>query len=572
MQLVCQNCRPSPPSLRPAAFYIDFLWILIQQIGAPCAGSLCLGIHSTRTKLTIMNILKNLRLLALLSLIGLSACQLSAPAPDDSLLFIPEEASMVTAVRPAQLMAKADFQAIRQSEGYQEMLREAREANPVLAGVMEEPEKSGIALDKNMYFTMELRGEQKPFAAISMSIADAQAFEALLQSIDVDIQPAGNGYRFAGKPGESALAWNDKVAIIGFAKDQTDARAELERYLKTEPKASVASNKNLRRALAGDFDIANWISSDLFLQSGMAKNSAFLLNYDAKTLSGNYIQHFLTFEQGRVHSRSAFHFKKRIANDLGMMFHDKVKTDFAAAAPQGTPLFLMAAALDVEGINQLLIEKYSKGLSESALKQYGISTNTLLEALQGDILLAAYTPEGESEKPAMLFAAKVGEEKALNTLLDAAIKEKQIEKAGENRYQLLEIKKQESEKDSAAASPPLDIKGQALVHKGLLFISNNPALLDKVQKGEVGLDGQIATQANQLIGKHIFTALGDFKALGKHMDSDAIEAVEATAHRKGADVLLYMKNKDSNSLKYLIETMKKEAEREAPAPAGESEI
>lgn len=522
-----------------------------------------------------MNMLKNflfLVILAILVIIGLNACQPSAPAPDDSLAYIPEQASMVTALRPAQLMEKADFGAIRQSEGYQEMLREARETNPVLAGVMENPESAGIDLNKNIYFSMELREKKQPFTAISMSISDPKAFEALLQSTDVEIQPASNGYHFAGTPGENALAWNDKVAIIGISKNGADAQAELERYLATAPKASIAQNKNLRQALAKDFDIANWISTDFFLQTEKAKNSSILLNYDSETLSGNYIQHFLTFEQGKIHSESAFHLKKRIANDLNMLFHKKVKTDFTAAAPQGAPLFLMAAALDVDGLNQLLIEKYSKGLFEGTLSKYGISTNTLLKAMQGDVMVSAYAPESETGEPKLLLAAKVGDEKALNTILEAAVKEKHIEKAGDNRYRLMETRTG-SDKDSSTVTASEDIKGQALLHNGLLYLTNEPALLDKIVNGQVGMEGAIASSAAPLMGQYPFTALGDVQALSKHMGPDVVQSIEATSNLKGANLLIYMKGQNSNSLKTIIETMKKEAaEKEAVEPAGGSEI
>ena len=524
-----------------------------------------------RPNLTTMRVLKIFYLFAITAILGFSACQPSAPAPDDSLTFIPEQASMVTAIRPAQLMEKADFKAIQQSEGYQQMLQEARETNPVLAKVMEQPESSGIALDKNFYITMEMRDKQEPFVAISMSMADPQAFEALLESVEVEIQPASKGYRFAGTPGENSLAWNDKVAIIGISKGGTDAQAELQRYLETKPKASIAQNRDLRQALAEDFDVANWFSSDFFLHSEIAKNSTILLNYDAETLSGNYVQHFLTFDKGKVHSQTAFHLKKRLANDLSMFFRNKVKTDFISAAPQGTPLFLMATAFDMDGINQLLVEKYSKGLSEGMLKKYGISTNTVLKALQGDILLTAYAPEGATEKPALLFAARIGDEKALNTLFEAAIKEKQIEKISDNRYQLLEVKN-EVKTDSGSTTVTMDIKGQALVHNGLLFLASEPALLDKVESGQVGLKDGIATRAGQLIGQHIFTALGDIDAVGQHMDSDAVQSVEATANRKGTDLILYMKDQDNNSLKFLIEQIKKEKPADAPAPVGGSEI
>lgn len=519
----------------------------------------------------MMRIPQTTWLSAILFALVFTACQREAPVPDDSLVFLPENTAMVTAIRARQLMDKADFQAIKQSEGYQEMIREAQATNPVLAKVLEQPESSGVDLGKNIYLSAEMRENQKPLISISFSIADVKAFEALLKSADVEVRPAADkGYHLASPSRNSALAWNDKVAIIGVTEDDTDVQAEMKRYLEGQPERSIAQNKNLRRTLVQEFDIANWVSSDFLLDSEMAKGSSALLNYSEEDLRGNYIQHFLTFEKGLVKSKADFYFKNRIANDLSMLFRDKVKTDFVKLAPEGEALFFMATAFDMDGINQLLIEKYSKGLAEGGLQEYGISTATLMKALKGDIMLAAYPPAGDKEEPALVFAARIGDEKALESIISLALKENKIEKVGENRYQFLEWKR-EMKEDSTFAETKIKIDGQILLHNGLLYMASQTALLDKVENGQTGLSGPAAEQAKTLSRNNIFTALGDIEsleALGKSRDGEdkAFNSIEATANRKGAELLLYMKDESSNSLKTLIDGMKRPERGEAPSP------
>jgi len=517
---------------------------------------------------------KSTRLAAILFALVFTACQRDAPVPEDSLLFLPENTSMVTAIRARQMMDKADFPAIQQSEGYREMIREAQAANPVLAKVLEQPESSGVDLGKNIYLSAEMRENKKPFITISFSIQDAKAFEALLKSADVEAQPAADkGYQFASPSRNSALAWNEEVAIIGIADGEADVQATIKRYLESKPEHSIAQNKNLRRALAQDFDIANWLSSDFLLGSEIAKGPTALMNYDEEDLRGNYIQHFLTFEDGLVRSQTALSLKSRIANDLSMLFRDKVKTDFVKLAPEGQPVFFMATAFDMDGINQLLVEKYSKGLAEGGLNEYGISTTTLIKALKGDIMLAAYPPEQEgSEKPELLFAARIGDKEALQSLISLGVKENKFEKLSEGRYQFLEWAK-ESKGDSAYAETKVHVEGQLLIHDGLLYIASYPALLDKVENGQAGLSGPIAEQAKSLSGKHIFTALGDIGALesmGRESDSESgkkqIESIEATATRQGTNVILNLADKNHNSLKTLIDMMMKKAEVEKEKP------
>ena len=516
-----------------------------------------------------MRILKSTWLSAILFSLLFTACQREAPVPDDSLQFLPASTAMVTALRPRQMMDKADFKAIQQSEGYQEMIEEARNTNPVLAKVLEQPESSGVDLEKNIYFSAELQEGKKPFVTISFSIADAQAFEALLKSVDMEAQPASDkGYQFITPSHNSTLAWNEEAAIIGITEDGADVEAAIKRYLETEPEQSIAQNKNLRQALNQDFDVANWLSSDFLLDSDLAKGSTALLNYEEDDLRGNYIQHFLTFDKGLVKSEANLYFKNQIANDISMLFRDKVKTDFVKLAPAGEPLFFMTTAFDMDGVNQLLVEKYSKGLAEGGLQEYGISTNTLIKALKGDIMLTAYAPEQESEKPGLVFAARIGDQEALQSLITLAVKENKVEQLSENRYQFLEWKK-EMKDDSTYAETKVHIEGQLLLHDGLLYMASQPALLDKVENGQTGLTGPIAAQAKELSGKNIFTALGDIGALEEmgnesNEDNMAIESIEATAQRKGTELTLKMKDKSANSLKILIDMMKKAEHNEEP--------
>lgn len=523
-------------------------------------------------KPTKMRILKSTWLSAILFALVFTSCQRDAPIPDDSLQYLPESTAMVTAIRARQLLDKADFESIKQSEGYQEMIREAQSANPVLAKVLEQPESSGVDLGKNIYFTSEMREGEKPFMAISFSIADAQAFEALLESVDVEAQPAAdNGYQFVSPSHNSTLAWNEAVAIIGIAEDGADVEATIRQYLENKPEQSIARNKNLRQALTKDFDIANWFSSDFLLESEMAKNSTALMNYKQEDLRGNYVQHFLTFDKGMARSEASFYFKKQVANDLGMLFRDKVKTDFAKLAPEGAPLFFMATAFDMDGINQLLVEKYSKGLAEGGLEEYGIATNTLIKALKGDIMLAAYPPSEKDKGPELVFAAQIGDKEALQSLIDAATGEDRVKKVGENRYQFLEWKK-EIKNDSTQIESKVHIEGQFLINDGLLFIASQPTLLDKVENGQTGLTGPAAEQAQKLAGNHIFTFLADVEAIDAMGDEQqealkAVKSIEATAQREGTELILRMTDESANSLKVLIDMLKSAQQEEEPAEA-----
>jgi hypothetical protein len=483
-----------------------------------------------------------------------TACQKELPPAEDSLTYIPEDAAMVTAIRLQQLMDKADFESLKKTEGFQSMLDEAAEENTTLAKVLADPAASGIDLDKNMYVSVELSDSEPIMTVASFSIADPAKLEQTLEALEVEAVPASNDFKYYDSPGKASMAWNDEVLLLGMVDESISVKDRLLRYLETPADASVANNSNLREQLEGDFDILNWMSSDFILRSRNWQMSGNLLNYDKEELSGQYVAHALTFEKGVIENQVMLDLSGRLKNDLGMFFRDEVTTDFISAAPAGTPAFLLTAAFDINGVNQLLVEKYSKGFAEETLNQFGLSANELLKAFSGDIMLAGY----EAPKGAALFAAAVEDEAPLRTLIDKAYEDGKLEKVNDNRYRFLRWER-EAEGDSSYVKTSVQMDGEVLLHEGLFFITNESALLDQVEAGETGLAGGLAQQSAKAMGKHIFTAFGNPAMMSAFdFEVEKVQEIEASANRDGVQVRIEMDNKEQNSLRYLIELMSKE--------------
>ena len=499
--------------------------------------------------------------LALLVVGTMWSCQKDTAPTEDSLSYIPDNVAMVSAFKPSQLMAKADFDAIKQTAGYQEMISEAKEANPVLAKVMENPSHSGVDLDKNIYLTMDKSSATEPFGAITMSLADATAFETLLEDVEVEVKalPASQSYNIAFPGNSSAVVWDENVAIIGFSDNQAELEETLASYLDTKPENSAANNKHLLKAMNENYDVFNWFSSDFITKMPGSAETTALLNYSEEDLKNNYIQHYLTFEKGLIESEAIIDFKGRIANDLSMLFRDEVKTDFANLAPKGTPLFLMATAFDVNGINQLLIEKYSKGIAETELKKMGLSSKELLDALQGDIMLAAYPTDDAEKDGALFFMAKLEDKTAIQKLIDIGIEEKKIEQMDNGIYRAIN----DYSKTDSMAHQKSDFSAYVWVNDDMLYLSGTEELIEQVQNGETGLQGSIATEGSKLLKQHIFTALGNpdgLEGLGEEMES--VQSIEATANRKGTKLKVWLTDDTENSLKVIIEQLQAAEEEE----------
>lgn len=500
-----------------------------------------------------------LLLIAIAALLA-SSCQEELAPVDPSLTYIPKETAMVSAIRLQQLMDKAGFESLKGKAAYQEMLAEAEEESAVLAKVLERPSTSGVDLSGNAYISALLSDTTGMFVVMALPLADEKAFGELIESMDTKAVPARNGFRIAGGLGEATVAWNKEVALVGLSQGGPDAKARLERLLDTPPANSVAENKSLRKSLAGEsYDIMAWYSSDFILGNEAALLSGKMLNYKEADLRGQYITQTITFEEGAISSKIGLELSGPLKNDLDMFFRDEVATDFVSMAPAGEPVFFMTAAFDMNGINQLLIEKYSKGLVGELLEGYGVPTADVLEVLDGDIMLAAYDFEQ------MVFGAKLDDESLLMEHLAKAQEEQGLQELSPGRYRFLKVKTA-AKKDSLGQvlESGVNIDAQILIKDGLLFLSTTPELLDRVARGEQGIRGQLANRASGLVNKHIFTALGAPLPLAEWDDDlKKFQSVDASADRDGLSFRVELDKPGQNSLRQLIEAAeRKNAESE----------
>ena len=232
-----------------------------------------------------------------------TACQKELPPVEDSLVYIPEDAAMVTAIRLQQLMDKADFESLKETEGFQSMLQDAAEENAMLAKVLADPTASGIDLSKNMYVSVELSDSEPLMTVASFSIAEPEALEQMMEGLNVEAKPVSNDFKYSDTPGKASVAWNNEVLLLGMADGSIGVKDRLLRYLENPAAGSVADNSHLREQLQGDFDILNWLSSDFILRSRDWQASGNLLNYDKEDLSGQHLAHALTFGKGVIENQ-----------------------------------------------------------------------------------------------------------------------------------------------------------------------------------------------------------------------------------------------------------------------------
>ena len=109
-----------------------------------------------------------------------------------------------------------------------------------------------------------------------------------------------------------------------------------------------------------------------------------------------------------------------------MFFRKKVETDFSSALPGDGLGMMMTAALSPKGINQVLVEKHSKGAVDRVLDDFGMSIGDLMEGFSGDVAIGLYEPEPK-EDPEVVVVLKIDEQKQVDTLIANLIRQEVIQ-------------------------------------------------------------------------------------------------------------------------------------------------
>lgn len=500
-------------------------------------------------------------------------CSTPLAPPDAALSHISSEADLIIVMKPAQLMEKADFEAIKQLDSYVENLERMQKNSPALSQIFADPSKAGIDLEKNIYSAYEVSplGKGQETVTISLNLKDKAAFEKALQELDVKIEPASNGFQQSVPHPNFTVGWNEEVVLFVGGPEGMDAPARLTSLFELLPEESITQNRNLRECIAQSYDIALWVNGSFFFDRiPNMKESAMLMQYDEETLAANFLHNFITFETDAIETQTEYFIQPQLANDLDLLFRDGHNTNLVSQLPQENLSFLLTAALELKGFNQLMIEKYSKGVVQQSLEAFGVGFDEVLEATNGDIAVAGYdiTALDSSiiNEPQIIFATPIQKQATVDSLIKAAIAKDLIAPAGDNTFRLLNQKYQ-VETDSGTVEKQRERSGYVLFKENTIFITNSESLLDQLKNHEGGT-GNLVDERQKIAQQYIFSlyTTGGHVLPGKNLFEElGLETVDIQTNRKSTTGLFKLPQRNQNSLKTIFEQIDtKEKMRDNP--------
>ncbi|MCR9290129.1 MAG: DUF4836 family protein [Bacteroidetes bacterium] len=516
-----------------------------------------------------MKQIKKLALVMGVFVLLFSACQDDVFVPKDALGNIPEDVSAVSSINLTQLMEKADFEAVKQMEFFQDALLKAERTSPALAKIMADPALSGIDLEKNLYVTSDInpKNPEEVFVASIFSIKDKAAFEALLKNADQEVVFEDHeGFQTITKYNQQIVAWNGEVGIFGGSNvNNIDLLDKARKIFETDASTSVVNNKNLRKAISGNHDMTSWFSTDPIASNPQAGMALTFLDIDKNALKDNHIHSTMDFEDGVIAGHSDFFISDGLGkNLLGRFFKDEVTTDFSKYIPTENLISATTAAMDIRGIDAFLTERpQARDMLVFMAKDAGLEMKDIIAAFGGDMLMAAYSEPKENiklEEGSALFSMSIKNQGAMQKILDLAIESNALLELEKDVYKIMTVGIPGGMSFSQGGG-----FGQLLIKDDLLFVSNDDNLLNNIKTGDIKKSNRVSKKLDNLIEDNTVASFFDINILqeiASEMKGIQVDDMQFNVNGKGADFKLNLDEKNKNSLKAIFEMINEEYKKD----------
>ena len=496
--------------------------------------------------------MKNLWLVLILAVIvsGFSACK-SGSDGESAMNNVPENAAAVISINLKNLMDKADLDAVKKMDFYQDMIAEAaKQQGEAMAKVLENPEESGIDLTQNAYFFADINGmDRSVLTGFVFKIANEKQFEALAKTSGLSLEK-GKGFQF-GASNESVIAWNGSTGFIGTIgnnyEEGENVAIQLDKVFNS--KKSITNNSKAVKALGENHDVNYYFSTasmvDMFDEE-LAMSDFFITKDDLKN---NSFTGYTDFNKGVIESVGYSDLSKGLKSDLKMIFAEGSKTDFSPYISNENLVTLVTGKLNFRGINQLLKDKNVSGLLDMQLNGLGLKTDDIVAAIDGDMAIAMNMKKG-SDDPAMLMTMKINDKKKLEMIFAKAEKMGLFTKLSDGVY--------------AIRGEMMNIpSGKILIQKDVLIFSNDMATLNKLEKGTLSKSERVSSSiyknASGVFGIYmdyegLAKGIGEMSPMSPMNMGNNVTTMTTSLNWDKSTSTMTMKNQSQNALKSLMES------------------
>lgn len=313
---------------------------------------------------------------------------------------IPDEAFLVASFHPKQLFDKGQLSSMNS------LLDKID--NEFLISILKDPAKSGIDLNEYAYLFAYFIDDD-PIIGVTSVISDDGNFNSMIKKLieneDLEIKSIENYSLLAPENDDAAMAWNNDQVIFLTAPDKDMTAEEWQKQLlllfdltKEEAVTSIVDFNDFTGKME---DMNIWFTGDkltkILEKTGALKNMEFKLPMQ---FQNNYGQIFIEFAEGAMYMHSENHMSDDVTkvSESFMVAKDEMNENLLKLAPGNDLLMAMAYSVDIDKLVKMM-KNYTppeiNGVSDKIKETTGIEGNEILEALNGDFVIAINgAPEG----------------------------------------------------------------------------------------------------------------------------------------------------------------------------------
>lgn len=423
-----------------------------------------------------------------------------------------------------------------------------------------------LASGKAFLFGNILQGE-KNYTALSILMLSRRNFEKFLKSVNPNLViETYKDYKFTLR-NRSMLAWNRKHLLYinsPHAANENKLRELFMRLVSLKKNEMLIEGKdkdNFYTAIKTDKDLSLWVNIE---QVGNAPKVKEWI--DNVNLKDNYMHLQANFDDGEVSVATQYFTNPKLFQDYKMLLSGSVNKKLIENLPIDKPALLIGLGVKSEGIAQFLKDIKFTQKAENLVKSITLTFDDFIKMFSGDAVIAfkdikslehLLPPDSlrEAKHTSDMIMGigiknKVIYDTLKNTLMNTGILEKKDDHYlffGEmyvlERDSMVYMTKNEIVKDDF-------VKGAKFGNAKLLeFVSDNWFFLHADEKvGEKALEGKslFKEAARNLLKKE------ELK-----LESATIQIANNRQKEKGkADAILFLKNKNANSLMAMLEVVR----------------
>jgi len=481
---------------------------------------------------------------------------------------IPETASGVMLINTKQLLEKADYESLKQTEFFKEWLKQAQNEAPEVVPFLEDPTAAGISLASNMglyfSFTEDYATSKEVDVAFIFPIADKEKLQGGLDNMlekQPEVKPEErDGYTILKMDGKSNFVYNDK--IIAFVTFNDDAKIK---SILSPADEGIKGNASFASHLKEGKDFMFWMNADPLVEVALAnpmtamaiKGGLAGAQIPEEGLKGNSMSFYYDFKDGEIDGGAAFDFSGPLKKELGDLFPAKLAVDYSKYIPKENLAAAAAFGINPEGVLAFVAKRGYDKQADEMLAIAGLDLAKIKDGISGDLATGVYPPAAEGAEPTVVFALGLKDKAFMEGLMKQFGPIAGATKDGE-KYVM-------TGGQSMMGDEPMKI--YASIQGDVIIVSNSNDQLDKaiaggqneavaeLQEGWMGMyfDYALLEQHQEHLSNYIPADPGSL-AMTKMM-SEYNEISTATILLKGdrMDGKVGLKTTNINSLKRLIQ-------------------